>query len=84
MPRARARAYYEQTPKEWASLFDQLRAAAPNARILLKGATVITVDPAIGDFDQGDVLIHGRRVEAVAADLDGLLPNLERVQHRPA
>ena len=69
MPQARVHPYYKQTPKEWAALFDQLRTAGPNARILLKGATVITVDPAIGDFDQGDVLIRGRSIEAVAADL---------------
>jgi cytosine/adenosine deaminase-related metal-dependent hydrolase len=69
MAQASVRSYYEQTPKEWAALFRELRAAKPDTRILLKGATVITVDPAIGDFDQGDVLIHGRRIEAVAADL---------------
>lgn len=69
MQGAKARTYYQQSHKEWAALYDRLRAASPDARILLKGATVITVDPAIGDFDQGDVLIHGRRIEAVAADL---------------
>ena len=45
------------------------RRAGADARILLQGATVVTVDPAIGDFDEGDVLIRGKRIEAVGADL---------------
>ena len=53
-------------------MFDRSRTAGPNARILLKGATVISVDPAIGDFDQGDVLIRGRRIEAVDTDLSAV------------
>jgi cytosine/adenosine deaminase-related metal-dependent hydrolase len=69
MPVSKARAYYEQNSNEWAALYDRLSFAGPHARILLKGATVITVDPAIGDFDEGDVLIRGRRIEAVGADL---------------
>ena len=72
MPKAPVRPYYEQTPKEWAELFDRLRTAGPNARILLKGATVVSVDPAIGDFDQGDVLIRGRRIESVDTDLSAV------------
>ena len=47
----RARAYYEQTPAEWAAIKDRLDRAGPRDRILFKGATVVTVDPAIGDFD---------------------------------
>jgi predicted amidohydrolase len=72
MPKATVRPYYEQTSKAWAELFDRLRTAGPNARILLKGATVISVDAAIGDFDQGDVLIRGRRIEAVDTDLSAV------------
>lgn len=69
MPASKARAYYEQSPAEWAAVKDRLDAAGPDARILLRGATVVTVDPGIGDFDQGDVLIHGKRIEAVGEDL---------------
>ncbi len=65
----RARAYYEQSPVEWAAVKDRLDHAGPHDRILLKGATVVTIDPAIGDFDEGDVLISGKRIEAVGADL---------------
>ncbi|MCB1486519.1 MAG: amidohydrolase family protein [Bauldia sp.] len=65
------RRYYEQTPEEWRVLGERLAAAGPEARILLRGATVITVDPTIGDFDEGDVLIDGGKIEAVAPDLSG-------------
>jgi cytosine/adenosine deaminase-related metal-dependent hydrolase len=65
----RARAYYEQTPAEWAAIKEKLDRAGPRDRILFRGATVVTVDAAIGDFDQGDVLVRGKRIEAVGADL---------------
>ena len=39
-------------------------------RILLKGGTVISMDPAVGDFAQGDVLIEGDRIAAVAPSID--------------
>jgi cytosine/adenosine deaminase-related metal-dependent hydrolase len=64
-----ARAYYEQTPADWAAIKEKLDRAGPRDRILFKGATVVTVDPVIGDFDQGDVLVRGKRIEAVSADL---------------
>ena len=69
MPAQRARAYYEQSREEWAEVKGRLDAAGPNDRILLKGATVVTIDPDIGDFDEGDVLIRGKRIEAVGEDL---------------
>ncbi len=65
----RVRAYYEQSPAEWAATKARLDRAGPRDRILLRGATVVTIDPAIGDFDAGDVLIRGKRIEAVGADL---------------
>lgn len=34
-------------------------------RLLLKGAAIVTMDPAIGDLAQGDVLIEGDRIAAV-------------------
>ena len=65
MPAAKTRAYYEQGPADWAAVKDRLDRAAPQDRVLLKGATIVTVDPAIGDFDEGDVLIDGTRIAAV-------------------
>jgi cytosine/adenosine deaminase-related metal-dependent hydrolase len=68
-PASKVRAYYEQSPAEWARLKERLDSAGPDARILLRGATIVTVDPEIGDFDQGDVLIHGKRIAAIGPDL---------------
>ncbi|MET1073756.1 MAG: amidohydrolase family protein [Umezawaea sp.] len=38
--------------------------------LLIRGATLLTMDPDVGDFDRGDVLVDGDRVTAVAAHLD--------------
>jgi 5-methylthioadenosine/S-adenosylhomocysteine deaminase len=39
-------------------------------RILIRGGTVISVDPAIGNFRQGDVLIEDEKIAAVGANID--------------
>lgn len=39
-------------------------------RTLIRGGTVISVDPAIGNFKQGDVLIEDDKIAAVGAALD--------------
>jgi cytosine/adenosine deaminase-related metal-dependent hydrolase len=39
-------------------------------RTLIKGGTVISVDPAVGDFDPGDVLIEDGKIVAVAASIE--------------
>jgi 5-methylthioadenosine/S-adenosylhomocysteine deaminase len=39
-------------------------------RTLLRGGMVVSVDPAVGDLPQGDVLIEDGRIAAVAAALD--------------
>lgn len=41
----------------------------PNQYIHLKGGTVVSLDPAVGDFVKGDVLIQGKRIAAVAREL---------------
>jgi cytosine/adenosine deaminase-related metal-dependent hydrolase len=38
-------------------------------RLLLKGGTVLTLDPALGDHETADVLIEGARIAAVAKDI---------------
>ena len=43
--------------------------ADKNRSILLKGGTVITMDPAVPDLVKGDVLIQGKKIAAVGADL---------------
>jgi 5-methylthioadenosine/S-adenosylhomocysteine deaminase len=39
-------------------------------RILLKGGTILSMDPAVGDFACGDVLIEGDRIAAVGPSID--------------
>ena len=39
-------------------------------RILLKSGTIITMDPMLGDFVSGDVLIEGAKIAAVAPHLE--------------
>jgi len=38
-------------------------------RILLKGGTIISMDPAVGNLGQGDLLIQGKKIAAVGRDL---------------
>jgi hypothetical protein len=41
----------------------------PIRRVLLKGGMVLSLDPQVGDFERGDVLIEGRKILAVGRDL---------------
>jgi len=41
----------------------------PNRRILLKGGTIISMDASVGDFVQGDILIEGKKIAAVSANV---------------
>jgi hypothetical protein len=43
--------------------------ASPERRLLFKSGTVLSLDPAIGDFARADVLVEGNRIVAVAPDL---------------
>ncbi len=47
----------------------QRRNPDPNHRILLKGGTIVSMDPKVGDFVKGDVLIQGKKIAAVGASL---------------
>jgi 5-methylthioadenosine/S-adenosylhomocysteine deaminase len=38
--------------------------------ILLKGGTILSMDPKVGDLVRGDLLIEGKRIVAIAPDLD--------------
>lgn len=42
----------------------------PGRRVLIKGGYVLSMDPDVGDFAPGDVLIEGERILAVGRDLD--------------
>ena len=41
----------------------------PTHHILLRGATIITMDPAVGDFARGDLHIQGKHIVEVGRDL---------------
>ena len=41
----------------------------PKRRILLQGATVISMDRAVGDFVRADLFIEGKKIAAVGPDL---------------
>ncbi|HZX39657.1 MAG TPA: amidohydrolase family protein [Streptomyces sp.] len=53
------------------AVLDQLRrhAAGRSRRVLLTGATIVTMDPALGILDRGDLLIEGDTITAVGPDL---------------
>jgi 5-methylthioadenosine/S-adenosylhomocysteine deaminase len=42
---------------------------ASTGRTLFRGGTVLTLDPHLGDFPKGDVLVEGERIAAVGPDL---------------
>lgn len=42
----------------------------PTDRKLIRGGTLLSLDPAVGDFASGDVLIEGHRIAAVGPRLD--------------
>ncbi|HSM02462.1 MAG TPA: amidohydrolase family protein [Acidimicrobiia bacterium] len=44
---------------------------APTDRKVIRGGTVLSVDPVVGDFSPGDVLIDGDEIVAVGPSLDG-------------
>ncbi len=50
--------------------FERQPAADARDRILLKGGTIISMDPKIGDLVQGDVLIEGKKIVAIAPALN--------------
>lgn len=54
--------------------------AADTGGVLLHDAHIVSMDPAIGDLDRGDVLVRAGRIVAVGARLDA--PGAERIDMR--
>src|SRR5215475_15610461 len=50
-------------------------APAPGRPILIKGGCVLSLDSAVGDFEQADVLVEGGKISAVRANISA--PNAE-------
>jgi cytosine/adenosine deaminase-related metal-dependent hydrolase len=42
----------------------------PNHRTLLKGGTIVSMDPTVGDLVRGDLLIEGKKIAAIAPELN--------------
>src|SRR5262245_46093192 len=53
----------------------QPAATAPGRPILIKGGCVLSLDRAVGDFEQADVLVEGGKISAVRANIAA--PNAE-------
>ena len=45
------------------------RSSSPLSRVLITGATVVTMDPNLGTIDEADVLIDNRKILAVGKEL---------------
>ena len=59
-----------QVPEDGGTLDRSWRqSTAPNQRLLLKGGTIVSLDPKVGDFVKGDVLIEGKKIVNVAAEI---------------
>lgn len=50
--------------------FERQRAVNGRRRILFRGATIISMDPKVGDLEQGDLLIEGKKIAAIATELN--------------
>ena len=49
--------------------FDPPRALDLRQRLLIRGATIVSMDPKVGDLAKGDVLLEGKTIAAVGANL---------------
>src|SRR6185295_4563168 len=56
-------------PKVYIS--DAVTPPAADRKVLIKGGTVLTMDPNLGNFRNADVLIEGSKILAVGPDLNG-------------
>jgi 5-methylthioadenosine/S-adenosylhomocysteine deaminase len=64
--------------KTLADGFDQKGYNADRDRtVLLKGGTIVSMDPAVGNLAEGDLLVEGGRIAAIGADLDADVPTID-------
>src|SRR5262249_49386137 len=42
---------------------------SPNQRIVLRGGTIVSMDPKVGNLVKGDILIQGKKISAVAPEV---------------
>jgi cytosine/adenosine deaminase-related metal-dependent hydrolase len=48
-----------------------------NRRVVLKGGTIASMDPAVGNFASGDILIEGDRIAAIGAAIETDAPIID-------
>jgi hypothetical protein len=68
---AAVRALSDPAEAEDLRRFENQPAVEPTHLILLKGGTIIGMDPKVGDLVRGDLLIEGKRIAAIAPELAG-------------
>jgi hypothetical protein len=68
---AAVRALSDPAEAEDLRRFENQPAVEPTHLILLKGGTIIGMDPKVGDLVRGDLLIEGTRIAAIAPELAG-------------
>jgi 5-methylthioadenosine/S-adenosylhomocysteine deaminase len=66
-------AFAEKAPAFPAEAWNPL----PRRRLLLKGGTIASMDPAVGNFATGDLLIEGDRIAAVGASIEADAPVID-------
>ena len=50
---------------------------APGTRYVIRGGSVMTMDPSLGDFPQADVLVEGKKILAVGPNLNASGPSID-------
>jgi cytosine/adenosine deaminase-related metal-dependent hydrolase len=50
--------------------FENQQSIDPKSRILLKGATIASMDAKVGDLVRGDLLIEGTKISAIAPEIN--------------
>jgi len=43
----------------------------PGRRYVIRGGAIMSMDPRVGDFVQGDVLVDGKRIQAIGRNING-------------
>ena len=56
-------------------MMDTDGSGGPGRRYVIRGGSVMSMDPKVGDFPQADVLVEGKKILAVG-------PNLQRRRRR--
>src|SRR5689334_22336727 len=63
-PRQAGSRQTERVSKE-SEIVERVSRPDPNRRILLKGGTILSMDPKIGNLAKGDVLIQGKKIATI-------------------